>query len=422
MGGQENTQLSNAKPVFFYGYVIVFATFFIMLIIAGTYYTFGVFLKPLSAEFGWSRAATSGAFTLSQFLMGFFSIIAGRLCDRFGSRIVATICGAILGLGLLLMSQTGALWQLYLFYGVLVAIGLAGCWGPLLATVARWFVRRRGLMSSIVISGMGFGTIIVPPIAVRLISSYGWRNAYIIIGIITLVLLVLPAQFLKHDPRQKGLSPYGNNVAERSSSASEAKGFSLSEAIQTGQFWLACAIYFCYGIFLVTTIVHIAPHATELGISPINAANIIAIIGGLSIIGRVAIGYASDRIGVKFSLALAFILVSIALLWLHIAKGLWMLYLFAAVFGFGYGGTITVQSPLLAELFGLRSHATILGVVICFATVSGAVGSLMGGVVFDVTGSYSLAFWICATVTITGFILTLFLRPVQDKQRHHSTP
>ena len=422
MTGQEFTRLSDTKPGFFYGYIIVIAAFFIMSIGVGTYYSFGVFLKPLSVEFGWSRAATSGAFTLSQLLMGFFSIIAGRLCDRFGSRIVATICGAILGLGFLLMSQIGALWQPYLFYGVLVAIGVAGCWGPLLATVARWFARRRGLVSSIVISGMGFGTIIVPPIAVRFIASYGWRNAYIIIGITTLILIMVMAQFLKYDPREKGLLPYGGNVAAHNGQPAKARGFSLGEAVHYKQFWLACAIYFCYGIFLVTTIVHIAPHATELGISPINAANIIAIIGGLSIVGRIAIGYASDRIGIKFSLALVFILVSIALLWLQIAKELWMLYLFAVIFGFGYGGTITVQSPLLAELFGLSSHATILGIVICFATGSGAIGSLLGGVVFDMTGSYYLAFWVCAVLTIIGFILALFLRPIQGKQEHDVRP
>ncbi len=310
------------------------------------------------------------------------------------------------------MSQISAIWQSYLLYGVLVAIGVAGCWGPLLSTVARWFVKRSGLMSSIVISGMGFGTIIIPPVAVRLISSYGWRNAYIIIGIITLILILLPAQFLKHDPGQKGLSPYGANVAKQSSSVSEAKGFSFSKAIHTRQFWIACAIYFCYGFFLLTIIVHIAPHATELGISPINAANIIGIIGGLSIVGRVTIGYASDRIGIKPSLALAFILVSIVLLWLQLAKELWMLYLFAAVFGFGYGGTIAVQSPLVAELFGLSSHATILGIVICSGTGAGAIGSLLGGIVFDITGSYSLAFWVCAILTIIGLMLVLALKPI----------
>jgi len=389
-----------------------------MLIIAGTYYSYGVFLKPLSAEFGWTRAATSGAFTLASLLLGFFSIVAGRICDRFGSRAVATVCGAILGLGFLLMSQIGAIWQAYLFYGVLVAIGVAGCWGPLLSTVARWFTRRRGLMTSIVASGMGFGTIIIPPLAVRLISNYGWRNAYLIIGIITLVFILLPAQFLKHDPRQKGLLPYGENVGKQDSSTSKARGFSLGEAVHTGQFWLACAIYFCYGFFLVTTIVHIAPHATELGISPINAANIIAIIGGLSIIGRVAIGYASDRIGIKPSLALVFILVAIVLFWLQLAQELWMLYLFAVIFGFGYGGTIAVQSPLVAELFGLRSHATILGIVICFGTGAGAIGSLLGGLVFDITDSYSLTFWVCAVLTIIGFILVLLLRPIKGSTRN----
>jgi len=413
MTGQEVTQFSNAKPGFFYGYIIAVAAFFIMLIIAGTYYSFGVFVKPVSTEFGWTRAMISGGITLASLMMGFFSIVTGRLCDKFGPRIVATACGLFLGLGFLLMSQINAIWQLYLLYGIMVAIGVAGCWAPMLSTVARWFVKRRGLMTGIVASGMGFGTIIIPPVAIRLISSYDWRTSYLIIGIITLAVILPTAQFLKRDPHQMGLLPYGENEIKQNSSASEGKGFSLKEAIHTKQFWMACAIYFCYGFFLLSIIVHIAPHAIELEITPINAANIVAIIGGLSIVGRVAIGNASDRFGIKPSLAFVFILVAVVLLGLQLAKELWMLYLFAVIFGFGYGGVIALQSPLVAKLFGLTSHGAILGIVICSGTGAGAIGSFLAGHIFDITSSYYLAFFICAIITAIGFILVLLLRPIR---------
>ena len=203
--------IERKRPSFFYGYVIVAVAFFLMLIMWGAYYSFGIFFEPLLAQFGWTKAMTSGAFSLSFFLTGILGVLAGKLTDRFGPRVVMTVCGFFLGLGYLMMSQIGAIWQLYLFYGVVIAIGMSGAWVPLISTVPRWFVKRRGMMTGIVTSGTGIGTIIFSLVASRLISDHGWRLSYVIVGSGVLVLLMLAAQFLRRDPHQIGQLPYGRS-------------------------------------------------------------------------------------------------------------------------------------------------------------------------------------------------------------------
>ena len=326
-----------------------------------------------------------------------------------------TVCGFFLGLGYLLMSQISAIWQLYLFYGVIIAMGMSGAWVPLISTVPRWFVKRRGMMTGIVTSGSGIGTILLSLVASRLISEHGWRTSYIMVGLGVLVLLMLAAQFLRRDPRQVGQLPYGGSEVGDESLNLPAGGFCFREAIGTRLFWMVCVVFFCFGFNLYTIMVHIVPHATELGVSAVVAANIIAIIGGVNTAGRIVIGSAGDRIGNKQCLIISFILLAVALLWLMVAKELWMLCLFAVIFGFGYGGLAALMSPVPAELFGLRSLGTIVGAVMCSFTIGGAVGPVLAGRIFDVTGSYTPAFWACIALGIAGIILSALLRPTSSK-------
>ncbi|MAF85979.1 MAG: hypothetical protein CL875_05860 [Dehalococcoidales bacterium] len=405
----------NKKPRLFYGYIIVLIGFATMLIMHGLLYSFGVFLKPVSAEFGWTRAMTSGAYSMSLFVLGLFYIITGRLNDRFGPRIVTTACGFLLGLGYLLMSQVNALWQLYLFWGLLVGIGIGGGWVPMISTVARWFVKRRGMMTGIVAAGVGLGTITVPPVASWLISSYDWRTSFLVIGITALALLILAAQFLKRDPSAIGQLPYGKNEANKDNLTSDATGLSLREASHTKQFWMLCTLLLFTYISKLTIMVHIVPHATDLGISPMLSASILATIGGLSIVGRIGIGGISDRVGGKSTLIICFILLSATLFWLQLAKEVWMLYLFAITFGFSTGGLATLESPVIAEFFGLKAHGAILGVITFVACTGGAISSLMAGHIFDITGSYYSIFWIFAVLAITSLILVSLLKPTRKE-------
>ncbi|MEE8413879.1 MAG: MFS transporter, partial [Dehalococcoidales bacterium] len=175
-----NQQTGVRKPRFFYGYLVVALAFIIQAMLGGTLATFSVFFKPLATEFEWTRAVTSGAFSLYMVLHGFLYIFTGKLNDRVGTRIVMTGCGLLMGVGYILMSQISTLWHLYLFYGVIIAIGMSGGFVPIMSTVTRWFVshKRRGLMIGISLAGGGFGTMIMPPLANWLISSYGWQMSY----------------------------------------------------------------------------------------------------------------------------------------------------------------------------------------------------------------------------------------------------
>ncbi|MFC2047244.1 MFS transporter, partial [Chloroflexota bacterium] len=350
------------EPHFFYGYVIIVVSVCIMVISWGTFFSFGVFLEPLLTEFGLTRAVTSSIYSLALFVNGFLSIVIGRLNDRFGPRLAVTVCGLSLGLGYLLLSQISVLWQLYILYGVLIGVGMSGTFVPLASTVTRWFVKRRGLMTGIITSGQGLGLVIMVPIISWLVTNYGWRQSYIIVGVIILVLVISAAQFLKRDPAQLGLLAYGENKVNAGGSNLTAAGYSLREAMHTKQFWMLSIMFFSVFFCLGSITVHIVIHATGLGISVTAAANILAIIGGIGILGRIILGSVGDRISNKVASIISFSLMSVALFWLAWAQDLWMLYLVAGIFGLGFGGVLALLSPMSAELFGLRSQGVILGV------------------------------------------------------------
>jgi MFS family permease len=404
--------LKDKPHRFFYGYIIVAAGFLIMTIMWGTYYSFGIFFEPVLKEFGWTRAATSGAFSLSLVLTGFFAIVMGRLNDRFGPRKVITACALLLGAGYILMSQISALWELYLFYGLILGIGLGGAFVPVASTISRWFIRRRSLMTGITASGIGVGTFLMPPIANWLISSYGWRTSYIIIGAVAAVLIIIAAQFLRRDPEKMGLKPYGENEVGQENSGLRVAGFSMHEAISTRQYWICTVALFCAWFSICIIIAHIVIHAIGLEISPASAANTLAILGVGGILGRIIMGGAGDRIGNRAAIITSFVLMTLALLWLLIAKEAWMLYLFSILFGFAYGAVSTLESPMIAELFGLGSHGLIFGVIFFSDSVGGAIGVVLAGRIFDIIGSYQPAFLTCVALSLVSISLFLFLRPI----------
>jgi MFS family permease len=413
MVNQEANQPLKARTRIFYGYIVVIAVFILQVVMFGPLTSFGVYFKPMLLDFGWSRALISGAYSAFSIVRGLAGIGMGGLNDRLGPRLVITFCGILLGIGYLLMSQIDAAWQLYLLYVLIIGSGMGGLIAPQLSTVARWFVKRRSVMTGIVIAGGGTGGMIVPPVANLLISTYGWRNAYIIMGAVILVIIIITAQFLRRDPAQMGQVPYGEEKRQEQALDSSTEGLSLREATGTRQFWMVFAILFCFGFGALTVLLHIVPHITDLGISATTAANILAVIGGATLVGSIMLGVIANRFGNRQALIICFILMSLAFFWLLIAREVWMLYLFAIVTGFVNGGITTLQSPLAAELFGIRSHGLILGISNFFNTIGSAIGPFIAGYIFDVTSSYNLAFLICAAVSIIGFILTVMLRPIK---------
>ena len=415
--------IENRKPKFFYGYVVVLATFSIMVMAGGIWVIFGVFFEPMLTEFGWTRATLSGAASLRIFLGALLGIAGGRLTDKFGPRPVVTVCGLFLGLGFFLMSRISTIWQLYLVFGVITGVGMGGLFVPMISTVSRWFVKRRGMMTGIVLSGASLGMIIVPPLATWLITTYGWRTAYTIVGLVAMIVIISATQFVKRDPAQIGQLPDGENGVKADSLDLPTRGLSLREAVHTRRFWVLCAIFGSLWFSAMAIWVHIVIHAIDLGISAISASQILAIMGGAGIAGRILIGSVADKIGYKPALLISFSLMSASFLWLPVAKELWALNLFAAIFGFGTAGLIVLESPLIARLFGLGSLSAIMGSVEFVGTALSTPSSIVAGYIFDIMDSYQLAFLICAGVSVIGLILSSLLKtnPIINKGGENDT-
>ena len=401
----------DPKGKYLYGHVIAASCFCIQAVGIGTYLSYGVLFNPLIDEFGWSRASISGAASMAFLLMGFLGIGVGKLNDRIGPRILMTVSGVFFGLGYFLMSRLEAIWQLYLFFGVIFGIGLSTIDVIALSTIARWFVRKRGIVTGIVKVGTGFGQMVIPFLASVLIIRYGWRSSCVIIGVAMLIILVAIAQLLRRDPGQMGLAPDGDASGSTDGLVSDIEGLSLREAVRTRQFWTICASMLAILFCLLTVMVHIVPYAQEMNVSPTRAASVLSTIAGVSMAGRFISGIAIDRIGSKRVIIFCFILLVAGLLWLQIATELWMLYLFAVVYGVAHGGFFTAFSPLIAEFFGIKFHGSLFGVAMFSGNLGGSLGPITAGYVFDITGAYAGAIWICTVVAIFGFVLVTLLKP-----------
>ncbi|MBI4286705.1 MAG: MFS transporter [Chloroflexi bacterium] len=401
---------SSRQPRFFYGYLIVIMAFLVMAVAIGGFNSVGVFFGPLLEEFGWTRAVTSGAVSLAMVFSSLFTMVAGRLTDRLGPRPVLVACGLFYGLGFVMMSQVRAVWQLYLFYGVIMGIASSGTFVPLLSTVARWFVKRRGLMSGIVLMGVGTGVIFMSTLGHWLITGWGWRTAYIVFGILGLTVFIVASLFMSRDPQSRNLQPYGAAEVQLADSFLKPTGFSFPEALRTRQMWMFWIAMFCIGFAEYTILVHIIVHITGLGIAAARAASILPIIGALNIVGRLVIGLTGDRAGNLRAFVISLITMLAAIAWLLFARDLWMFYIFAVVFGLAYGGAFVPSSPITVEFFGLKAHGAIYAVINTGFLLGATAGPVLVGYTYDTTKSYELGFLITAVMSLIGLVLSFLLR------------
>jgi predicted MFS family arabinose efflux permease len=287
---------------------------------------------------------------------------------------------------------------------------------PILSTVARWFVKMRAFMTGIVLASTGIALMVIVPAAHQAILHYGWRTVYMIIGSVVLIVVVIAAQFLRRDPYQVGKLPYGYDETNTTASGMRTYGLSFKEALRTKQVWLISLVYFCTYFVYHIFVVHMIIYATGQGIPSARAVGIMAFIGAAGIAGRIIMGIFADRIGNKQAMMLSAGLMMLALFWLLGAKELWMLFLFGVAFGFGHGGIATTESPIVANVFGMRSHGVILGLVFFCDTVGGAMGPFLAGYIFDVTSSYRLALLLCTILGVINLIAILLLRPLKSPQ------
>lgn len=394
-----------------HGRIIVIASFIIAVLAYGCIYSFGVFFKSLREDLGWSAAATSGVFSLYLLSYCCFGTLSGWAVDRFGPKIVITIGGIFIGSGFLLTSYVYKLWHIYVYYGLLVGIGMSAIYGPLLVTTSRWIHKRRGLALGIVSSGIGVGNVLLPFLASHLILQYGWRTSYSIMGslagggiiILAILLLRKDPSFRKYMQSNSKLNVEGHTDI--------VENYPMMKIFFVQVFWLFAVVYLMVGFGLQMMILHVVPYIVKMfKTSPLIAAGVFSIMGASSIVGRLSMGAMSDFIGRKQALIICVLLEGVAILTFINMASVYAPYIFAVLFGFGFGGHTPQFPGLTGELFGLEKMGSITGLYQIFYGVGGAFGSFLAGVVLDRTDSYSNAFALAGIAMLLAAAFSLKLR------------
>jgi MFS family permease len=411
----------------YYGWIMLVAVVFVMLAGSGIRAVFGVFIKPIEAEFGWSRAQLSGAAALSLFVLGAVGPMVGWLADVWGPRRVMLLATAILGAGTVLSSFVGHLWQFYISAGLLMAMGAGGLGMATSSTVAaRWFVARRGLILGILGGAMSAGQMLIVPMAMVIIRLYGWRASFLWLGVGVLVLaLPLILAFVRDDPADKGLKPYGAGTAAGAAfgGVKDERRVPVSEAMGVPAFWLLALTFFVCGYTsngLVLT--HLVPHAAEHGFSEMHAAQALGLMGAMNIVGTVASGWICDRFGRKGPLAFYYGVRGLSLIFLLYVWNVPSLHVFAAIFGLNYISTVPPTATLTANIFGRLSVGALSGWIFFSHQVGSAIGAWAGGAIFDATGSYSWAFLSAAVLAFIASGLSLLIKEVPISARPSARP
>ena len=396
-------------PTIFHGWFVVAACFGVTLTLGQTFWAFGVFFKPLQNEFGWSRTLTSSAYTV--FLIGYIIsvIAAGRFADRYSPRPVLFASALLAGLGISLCSQAHSISQLSTFLFI-AGLGTGATWSVPSSIVQRWFYGRdrAGMALAIVVSGVGAGALVFAPLINYLILSHGWRNAYLIAGIISFLLIAISSLAIKRSPTDaKTVSKIRGDAPEPASTA----GWATGKVVTTASFLSVTCILCIVLLALRVLSVHLVPYATDVGVTPTAAAAALGLMGGFSVPGRIMAGPISDKISWQKTLAISFLAMALSMPWLLFLKATWMLYCFVFFYGIFHGMTVTAHVGILGRFFGMRSIAELIGISEATAQLAGAFAPNLAGFIFDTTGSYFAAFVIVTVFLLGGCFIAMIMKP-----------
>ncbi|MFH1486780.1 MAG: MFS transporter [Chloroflexota bacterium] len=405
----------------FYGWWVLLAGMALTTYGAGLFqYSFGVFFRPISTEFGWSRAATAGAFSMSSLEGGIEGPIVGPLIDRLGPRKMIVIGILLMALGFLALSQVNSLLAFYFVYVVLLGIGYnTGFHHSAITAVANWFVRRRTLALGLLTCAIGLGGTIMAPTTAFMVGHLGWRGAAIAAGI-GLVAVCLPlALLIRHKPEQYGLLPdgdwplriaLGQNAKGTQTRALEETDFTVWEVLRTRVWWQLSIGFALRGLGTGAVIVHQVPLLIDRGIDPQTAANTMGLLAFMSLPGRLLFGFLGDMLPKRVLIALTCALQGVALLIFANATSMEQVYFFLVVYGLGWGASPLLMS-IRGEYFGRKNYGTIAGFQQAVTMTGHVAGPVFAGWVFDVTGDYRMAFAICAGALFAGAIINFFAKP-----------
>jgi MFS family permease len=385
-------------------WVVVGAVWVTLAIASGLYFSFPVFFVALLEEFGWSRGATAAAFSISSIVQGTLSPVVGMLVDRLGPRRVMLGGACLLGGACVLASRIDSLGSLYLVTGVLAAAGVcAVSWIPSGALIARWFTERRGSMMGLAFSGMGAGVLVIGPLAQWLITGYGWRAAYLALGLGTLVVLV-PVVWLGVREAPAAPPPGRDEVREPGPGPADP-GREVADALRTRTFWALFFAYLCTPLAVFSVVTHQVAFAVDHGFPRLFVAGIFGLTGLLSIVGRIVFGVAADRIGRATSATISYGCTAVGTLcllglevWPHAAA----LYAYALFFGLGFGARGPIITAMASQLFPGRRFGVIYGMLSVGNGIGGGVAPWFAGLVYDLTGSYRVAFLIAVGFCVLG--------------------
>ena len=371
-------------------------------------FSFGIFVSSFVREFHASRTQVSLAFTLASVMVSVGSPVAGRLVDRFGGRAVIVPAAGILGLLLIsLKFISTSLWQVYAAF---LSLGLIGSVTNPVAyckIVSNWFDKRRGLALALTMSGLGIGSIVMPPIAQRLIALYGWRSAYGILGLVVLALSIPPvALFLKNTPKDLGLSPDGERpVSQDYSVIMLGEGITGSAARRSSTFWLIAIAFSLAGGAAQACVIHLVPMLTDRGITPQKAALASSALGIAYVLGRLVAGYLVDRFFASYVAAALFAGMALGLGLLWLGSSVSAAFLGASLVGLGMGGEGDLMPYMTSRYFGLRFLGEVYGYIFAMFTLTGAVAPFLMAVGFDRTGSYGMPLGCFVLATLASIIL-----------------
>lgn len=406
-------------PKIFFGWWVALACLISVTIVVGIIgFAYGVFIKPLIKEFGWSRAAVSAGHTVYGLVAGIASPLVGRFIDRFGPRKVMIPGALALGLCFIFLSFINTLWQ---FYIIFVIVGL--CYSatgivPAKTVIVHWFRKKRGRAIGIVNSGIGWAGLLITPLAGYLIVHYGWRSAYLILGLIPLVILIPVISFwVRHKPENLGLFPDGEknggeqiNSLKGKTESGLVSSISITDAMRTMRFWILMFVYFLYSMVFVSITVHVVPHAVDLGCSLQVGAFVLGLATAISIFGKIGFGFLCEKFNTRYLIMASFLGLIISILSLMKAESEWQLYIFAILFGLFYGGGTSIMPVLVAENFGLASYGEIFGYIMLAFTFGIATGPVITGYIFDITQSYYWAFVMFIWALCLAIIAAYFAR------------